>query len=109
MERCVFPFRHQAENGYDGKGYVAGVDELNMSVMRVRLRFDDRTIAQSQFKKKFGQLQYLENLRKSDYSKKGGQNPELCPICRNALGSAWSVMQVSLLQIIHWRLLIHRT
>ena len=42
----------------------------------------------SLYRKKFGQLQYLENLRKSDYSKKGGQNPELCPICRNALGSA---------------------
>ena len=47
------------------------------------------------YRKKFGQLQYLENLRKSDYSKKGGLNPEPCPICRNALGSAWSVMQVS--------------
>ena len=54
----------------------------------------------SLYRKKFGQLQYLENLRKSDYSKKGGQNPELCPICRNALGSAWSVMQVSLIKII---------
>ena len=65
----------------------------------------ERTIAQNLFRKKFGQLQYLENLRKSDYSKKGGQNPELCPICRNALGSAWSVMQVRhlrLIKVVSW-------
>ena len=55
-------------------------------------------------RKKFGQLQYLENLRKSDYSEKGGQNPELCPICRNALGSAWSVMQVTHLTGLRIRL-----
>ena len=34
----------------------------------------------------------LENLRKSEYSKKGGQNPESCPFFRNAGGSAWSVI-----------------
>ena len=63
----------------------------------------DDDLATTLFRKKFGQLQYLENLRKSDYSKRGGQNPELCPICRNALGSAWSVMQVSeVVEFVHW-------
>ena len=39
---------------------------------------------------KFGQLQYLKNLRKSDYSKKGGQNPEPCLICCFASVNFWS-------------------
>eukprot|EP00095_Tigriopus_kingsejongensis_P004239 maker-scaffold711_size108467-snap-gene-0.24 protein:Tk04239 transcript:maker-scaffold711_size108467-snap-gene-0.24-mRNA-1 annotation:"e3 ubiquitin-protein ligase shprh" len=122
---------------------VAGVDELNMSVLRLRLRFEDEpstsqnslkqrktnhhgtdlatrqkdrfesiyilekhelpaqklnlisdcTVAKSQFRKVHGQLLYLENLKNSDYGKKGGANPELCPICRSELGMKWSVLQ----------------
>ena len=133
--------------------HVAAVDELNMSVMRLRLRFEDeplvsqnklkikkdnsnngadkktntdlstrtkaetrletiyilekheipaqrlklvseKTVANTEFKKKFGQLLYLNNLKNSDYSKKGGgENPEPCPICQKALGMQWSVLQ----------------
>ena len=146
--------------------HVAGVDELNMSVMRLRLRFEDepvtsqvnfvslfpkfiqfnsiffqgaltrknkpkgsgpdlatreadkfetifileehelpaqklklmteRTVAASEFRKRHGQLLYLENLKSSDYGTKGGgENPELCPVCRNCLGTQWSVLQVN--------------
>ncbi len=52
-------------------------------------------ISQAEFRKKFGQLQYLEHLRSSDYGRGGGgENPEPCPICRQALGTQWSVLQV---------------
>ena len=37
--------------------------------------------SQGQLRKKLGQLQYLENLGKTDYGKRGGSNPEPCPIC----------------------------
>ena len=113
--------------------HVAAVDELNMSVMRLRLRFEDepmtsqsklkikknkddkkaadlatrtkdkietiyileeheipsqrlklvseKTVANGEFKKKHGQLLYLENLKNSDYSKRGGgENPDPCPM-----------------------------
>ncbi|TRY78378.1 hypothetical protein TCAL_01692 [Tigriopus californicus] len=85
---------------------VAGVDELNMSVMRLRLRFEDEpqtsqklklisdcTVAKCEFRKMFGQLVYLENLKNSDYGKKGGANPEPCPVCQQELGMQWSVLQ----------------
>ena len=124
---------------------VAGVDELNMCTMRLRLRqpedkvdtednwflsesrakgasldlatrtrekaetiyllsrhelepqrlklVADRCTSQAQMSKKLGQLQYLENLGRTDYGKRGGSNPEPCPICTKALGSQWSVLQ----------------
>ena len=133
---------------------VAAVDELNMSVMRLRLRYEDepvtsqnalkrkrtdpdgaknlktrekdkfetiyileqhelpsqrlklvseKTIANSEFRKKFGQMLYLENLKKSDYGKKGGTgNPEPCPICQTELGHSWAVMQVGPIGLAHF-------
>ena len=125
---------------------VAAVDELNMSIMRLRLRFEDepltslnsmkikkskeekaatdlatrqkekvetiyilekhelpsqrlklisdKTVALAEFRKKNGQLLYLENLKSSDFAKKGGgENPEPCPICQKGLGNQWSVLQ----------------
>ena len=123
---------------------VAGVDELNMCTMRLRLRLPedktdsqdnwflaetrarqgadlatrtrekaetiyllarhelepqrlklvaDRFTHQAQLRKKLGQLQYLENLGKTDYGKRGGSNPEPCPICTKQLGTQWSVLQ----------------
>ena len=124
---------------------VAGVDELNMCTMRLRLRLPedkvdtednwflsesrakgasldlatrtrekaetiyllarhelepqrlklvaDKFTSQGQLSKKLGQLQYLENLGRTDYGKRGGTNPEPCPICTRALGSQWSVLQ----------------
>ena len=56
----------------------------------------ERTVAASEFRKRHGQLLYLENLKSSDYGTKGGgENPELCPVCRNCLGTQWSVLQVN--------------
>lgn len=127
---------------------VAAVDELNMSIMRLRLRFEDepvisqnkmkikksnneekntapdlstrvkekvetiyilekhelpsqrlklisdKTISINEFRKKNGQLLYLDNLKNSDFGKKGGgENPEPCPICQKNLGMQWSVLQ----------------
>ncbi len=125
---------------------VAAVDELNMSIMRLRLRFEDepvaslsslkrkyddkdkekkpnlatrvkdkvetiyilekhelpsqrlqnvsdKTIASNEFRKKWGQLLYLENLQKSDVTKNNKENPEPCPICQKNLGTQWSVLQ----------------
>jgi len=54
----------------------------------------ERVVAAGEFRKKHGQLLYLENLKKSDYGKGGGgENPELCPICQQALGVKWAVVQ----------------
>lgn len=56
----------------------------------------DKTIAINEFRRKFGQLLYLENLRNSEVGKiGGGENPEPCPICQKSLGTQWSVLQVS--------------
>ena len=53
----------------------------------------EKTVAISEFRKKHGQLLYLENLRTSDFGKKGGgENPEPCPICQKNLGTQWSVL-----------------
>ena len=53
----------------------------------------DKCSSQADLKKKLGQLLYLENLEKTDYGKKGGHNPETCPICVKELGTQWSVLQ----------------
>jgi E3 ubiquitin-protein ligase SHPRH len=58
-------------------------------------QISEKTVATNDFRKKHGQLLYLENLRKSEYGRNGGgENPEPCPICQRSLGSQWSVMQV---------------
>ena len=116
---------------------VAGVDELNMCTMRLRLKLPgedvsdcrerregpdlatrqkekvetiyilerhevesqrlrlvaDKFSSQAELKKKLGQLLYLENLKNTDYGRRGGHNPETCPICVKELGSQWSVLQ----------------
>lgn len=46
----------------------------------------ERSTAQSDFRRRMGQLQYLENLQRDGLCHKGGLNPEICPICRRALG-----------------------
>jgi len=123
---------------------VAGVDELNMCTMRLRLKFEDeahtptnwftstakrkagdpdlstrvkekaetiyilerheldsqklrligdKCTSQADLKRKLGQLSYLQSLKTTDYGKKGGHNPEKCPICTSELGSSWAVLQ----------------
>lgn len=122
---------------------VAGVDELNMCTMRLRLKLEDdpgngsnwfmrdskskdgpdlstrvkekaETIyilakhelepqklkliaekysSQADLRKRLGQLLYLQNLKNTDYGKRGGHNPESCPICVKELGTQWSVLQ----------------
>ncbi|XP_038077959.1 E3 ubiquitin-protein ligase SHPRH-like isoform X2 [Patiria miniata] len=93
---------------------VAAWDELKMATMRLRLReahepeevlaqanviepgqldhqrlklLNDRALAQSELKKKLGQLVYLKSLDLPD-----GNNPEPCPICVKELGKQWSVL-----------------
>ena len=47
----------------------------------------EKTVSMNEFRKKNGQLLYLENLKSSDFGKKGGgENPEPCPICQKSLG-----------------------
>jgi len=122
---------------------VAGVDELNMCTMRLRLKLTDEPVngsnwfmrdskkndgpdlstrvkekaetiyilekhelepqklkliaekytCQAELRKKLGQLLYLQNLKTTDYGKRGGHNPESCPICVKELGTQWSVLQ----------------
>ena len=48
----------------------------------------EKTVYFNEFKKKNGQYLYLENLKNSDFGKKGGgENPEPCPICQKSLGN----------------------
>ena len=55
----------------------------------------EKTIAINDFRRRYGQLLYLENLRNSEYGRNGGgENPEPCPICQKSLGTQWSVLQV---------------
>ncbi|KAF4525763.1 hypothetical protein B566_EDAN002025 [Ephemera danica] len=64
---------------------VSALDELNMCKLQ-------RSTAQSNLRRRMGQLQYLENLERDGLSKKGGANTELCPICRRTLEEKWSVL-----------------
>ena len=51
-------------------------------------------VAVNEFKKKHGQLLYLQQLKSSEYGTNGGgENPEPCPICTKALGTEWAVLQ----------------
>ena len=59
-----------------------------------RLKLDaEKTVSLSDFKKKHGQLMYLERLKTSATFKGSNENPEPCPICTRALGTEWSVLQ----------------
>ncbi|XP_071801260.1 E3 ubiquitin-protein ligase SHPRH-like [Asterias amurensis] len=98
---------------------VAAWDELKMATMRLRLReahepddvtsqpnviepnqldqqryklLNDRVLAQSELKKKLGQLVYLRSLSSAQSDLPGGINPEPCPICVRELGKQWSVL-----------------
>ena len=78
------------------------LERTELPDQRLRL-VSEKTVSANEFRKKHGQLLYLENLRDSDYAKKGGgENPEPCPVCRSSLGTQWSVLQVCRT----WRVLI---
>lgn len=89
------------------------IDELSMARIRLRVRYhneprtdvpqpdvleptevehhklkllSDRIVAQGELQKKLGQLLYLRNLSKSEHGKRGGSNPDPCPICQRKLG-----------------------
>ena len=70
--------------------YILEKHELEPQKLRL---VADKFSSQAELKKKLGQLLYLENLQNTDYGKKGGHNPETCPICVKELGSQWSVLQ----------------
>ncbi|XP_075553383.1 E3 ubiquitin-protein ligase SHPRH isoform X5 [Dermacentor variabilis] len=53
----------------------------------------EKELHKNNLKKKLGQLFYLQNLAKAGSHRVGECNPEPCPICRNPLGTRWSVMQ----------------
>jgi E3 ubiquitin-protein ligase SHPRH len=46
----------------------------------------DKAVAESELRKKLGQLLYLNNLEKAHDHLEGGINPEPCPICQKELG-----------------------
>ena len=55
----------------------------------------EKTVALNEFRKKHGQLVYLEQLRSTGIGTSGtsNENPEPCPICTKQLGTQWSVLQ----------------
>jgi len=93
---------------------VSALDELEMSSIRLRLRYEnesskesyvidfheiglqrlklatDKTVADHRLKKKKGQLFYLANLEKVQ-NQSQDSNPETCPICEDKLGIEWAV------------------
>jgi E3 ubiquitin-protein ligase SHPRH len=69
------------------------LEKHEIPTQRLKL-ISDKTVSFNEFRKKNGQFLYLENLKISDYSKRGGgENPEPCPICQKSLGTQWSVLQ----------------
>ena len=102
------------------RDFAALTDELNMATIRLRLRYPnepkpdiplpyilernevdlhlstlntDKIIAKNALQKKLSHLYFLNNLSKADYGKKGGSNPELCPICQYSMGTQWAVLE----------------
>lgn len=102
-------------NFYD---FISSIDEINMAAMRFRLRYpdepeqeepakyildrqeipnmlidlrSDETISRNELKRKLSHLYYLQSMIKASSGRKGGLNPEICPICQLTLGSHWSV------------------
>jgi len=62
-----------------------------LQVEQQRLKFmSDRIVAQTELRKKLGQLLYLNNLAKTQTCH-DGKNPEPCPVCTKQLGVQWSV------------------
>ncbi|XP_074656200.1 E3 ubiquitin-protein ligase SHPRH-like isoform X2 [Tubulanus polymorphus] len=101
------------------KEQIAAKDELSMATTRLRLSYPgeiqtvppqlhvlnhyeldpkrmkfigEKLTAENALKRKLGQLQYLQNLEKSNDTLTGGLNPEPCPICQQQLGVEWSVL-----------------
>ncbi|NXL94438.1 SHPRH ligase, partial [Alectura lathami] len=101
------------------RDHVSAIDELAMATERLRVRYpdepkanppvlyiiepheveqnqlkllNDKAVANSQLRKKLGQLLYLTNLEKSPNKTVGGVNPEPCPICTHQLGKEWAVL-----------------
>merc|ERR1712106_1227962 len=70
--------------------YILAKHELEPQKLKL---IADKFSSQADLKKKLGQLLYLQNLKTTDYGKRGGHNPESCPICVKELGTQWSVLQ----------------
>ena len=68
------------------------LEQHELEPQRLKLVADKAT-SKSDLQKKLGQLHYLNNLKGTEYGKKGGLNPEPCPICQKELGYSWSVLQ----------------
>ena len=52
----------------------------------------DLMAAGNLLKRSMGHVLYLKNLEKAGFGQKGNENPDPCPVCRNQLGSKWSVV-----------------
>merc|ERR1712130_688365 len=70
--------------------YILAKHELEPQKLKL---IAEKCSSQADLKKKLGQLIYLQNLKNTDYGKRGGHNPETCPICVKKLGSQWSGLQ----------------
>ena len=86
-------FSIQATREKDRFETIYILEQHDLPNQKLRL-VSERTVSEAEFRKKNGQLMYLENLKKTSYGKEGGgKNPEACPICQNELGTQWAVLQ----------------
>lgn len=88
LDMCTSRLRLQLP----GEPFSDDIHVINpLQLDQQRLKFtSDRVVAQTELRKKIGQLLYLNNLAKTQTCH-DGKNPDPCPVCVKQLGVQWSV------------------
>ncbi|XP_076060889.1 E3 ubiquitin-protein ligase SHPRH [Oratosquilla oratoria] len=81
-----------SENKPENLAYKIVLEPIDVPVLELKFK-SERIVSQNDFRVKLGQLLYLQNLQKADFGKRGGSNPEVCPVCQSTLGEKWCVLQ----------------
>ena len=68
------------------------LEKSDVSQVELKLK-SDQVLSRNELRTKMSQILYLNNLQRADSVRKGGSNPEPCPICKGDLGEKWAVLQ----------------